>query len=156
VISAFGEWRALVTADRFWEIVAASRTCVDPEDYVSARRQQAVRFRELLLALTDGELRGFASRFGERLDEAYSPPGQGLWAVAFDIGGGCSDDSFDDFRGWLISMGREVFEAAVRDPETVHEVAERAGLEDDVFFEDYEFILSRVLGERAGRAEPHS
>ena len=35
------------------------------------------------------------------------------------INGGCSDDGFDYFRGWLIVQGREVFEHVVADPDTL-------------------------------------
>jgi hypothetical protein len=38
--------------------------------------------------------------------ESYTNP---LWAAAYVINGGCSDDGFDYFRGWLIAQGREVF-----------------------------------------------
>ncbi|WP_020635463.1 DUF4240 domain-containing protein [Amycolatopsis alba] len=31
------------------------------------------------------------------------------------INGGCSDDGFDYFRGWLIVQGRDVFERVVAD-----------------------------------------
>lgn len=42
-----------------------------------------------------------------------------LWAAAYLINGGCSDDGFDYFRGWLITQGREVFDRAVADPDSL-------------------------------------
>src|SRR5437763_655284 len=124
-----------MTSERFWEVIAASRaggsSSDDPE---AARDEQAERLRELLAGMPAEEVQAFADHFAARMDEAYSQPREGLWAVAFDIAGGCSDDTFDDFRAWLISMGREVYKAAVRDPETVYAVAEQAGLGEDVFF----------------------
>jgi Protein of unknown function (DUF4240) len=42
-----------------------------------------------------------------------------LWAAAYVINGGCSDDGFDYFRGWLIVQGREVFGQAVADPDAL-------------------------------------
>ena len=42
-----------------------------------------------------------------------------LWAAAYVINGGCSDDGFDYFRAWLIAQGKEVFLAALYDPETL-------------------------------------
>ena len=39
------------------------------------------------------------------------------------INGGCSDDGFDYFRGWLLVQGREVFERAVADPDGLADVA---------------------------------
>lgn len=36
-----------------------------------------------------------------------------LWAAAYVINGGCSDDGFDYFRGWLIAQGKSVFMKAL-------------------------------------------
>ena len=33
--------------------------------------------------------------------------------------GGCSDDGFEYFRGWLLSRGRKVYEAAMRNPDSL-------------------------------------
>ena len=38
------------------------------------------------------------------------PLPQPLWDAAYLINGGCSDDGFDYFRGWLVDQGRETFE----------------------------------------------
>jgi hypothetical protein len=45
-----------------------------------------------------------------------------LWAAAYVIKGGCSDDGFDHFRGWLIVQGRETFERIVADPDALAEL----------------------------------
>jgi hypothetical protein len=45
-----------------------------------------------------------------------------LWGAAYLINGGASDDGFYYFRCWLIGMGREVYEAAVTDPDTLANV----------------------------------
>lgn len=50
------------------------------------------------------------------LADSYRAP---LWAAAYVINGGCSDDGFDYFRGWLIMQGREVFEQVLADPEAL-------------------------------------
>ena len=42
-----------------------------------------------------------------------------LWAAAYMICGGCSDDGFRDFRAWLIAQGREVFKGAVPNPDSL-------------------------------------
>ena len=42
-----------------------------------------------------------------------------LWAAASLINGGCGDDGFEYFRGWLIVQGREVFEGSVADPDSL-------------------------------------
>jgi hypothetical protein len=43
-----------------------------------------------------------------------------LWGAAYLIGGGgCSDDGFDDFRGWLLGQGRATWQAALADPDSL-------------------------------------
>lgn len=42
-----------------------------------------------------------------------------IMGAAVLINAGCSDDGFDYFRGWLIGQGRAVYEAAVRDPDSL-------------------------------------
>src|SRR4051812_24171054 len=46
-----------------------------------------------------------------------------LWAAAYLINGGCSDDGFDNFRGWLIAHGRAAVAGAVREPDSLAEMA---------------------------------
>lgn len=47
----------------------------------------------------------------------------GLWDAASIINEcGCSDDGFLDFRSWLIAQGREVYLAALKDPDSLAEV----------------------------------
>lgn len=40
-----------------------------------------------------------------------------VWALAYLLQGGCSDDAFEEFRGWLILQGRKVFEGALANPD---------------------------------------
>ncbi|WP_226674682.1 DUF4240 domain-containing protein [Mesobacillus jeotgali] len=42
-----------------------------------------------------------------------------LWAAAYIIMGGASDDSFDYFRAWLLFQGKETYEEAINDPEMI-------------------------------------
>ncbi|MFD6293827.1 DUF4240 domain-containing protein [Streptomyces sp. NPDC060235] len=40
-------------------------------------------------------------------------------AAAYLIGGGCSNDSFMDFRAGLIALGRDWYEKATADPDSL-------------------------------------
>ena len=42
-----------------------------------------------------------------------------LWGAAYVINGGCGNDGFHYFKAWLIGRGRKVYEAAMRDPDSV-------------------------------------
>lgn len=61
-----------------------------------------------------------------------------LWGAAYLLNGGCGDDGFDDFRGWLVSRGRAVFEAALADPDSLAGVVTTDEL--------YEVACEDVLG----------
>jgi hypothetical protein len=58
--------------------------------------------------------------WGRHLDKVLAASGkEDLWAAAYLINGGCSDDGFDNFRGWLIAHGRDVVARAVREPDSL-------------------------------------
>jgi hypothetical protein len=147
-----------MTKDHFWAIIAMSRVGFDPMDIAASQRRQACRLHELLAALPVEEVQSFAEHFDQCMEKAYSEPRivdmvptDGLWAVAFNMGGGCGHDSFDDFRSWLISMGREAYEAALRDPEAVYKLVEPGeDVADVIFFEEFQYVPSRVLREKIG------
>ncbi|MEY9938099.1 DUF4240 domain-containing protein [Streptacidiphilus sp. MAP5-3] len=63
-----------------------------------------------------GEIVAAQRELWSLMAESYRSP---LWAAAYLINGGCSDDGFDYFRGWLILQGREMFERVVAEPDTL-------------------------------------
>ncbi|HET9518281.1 MAG TPA: DUF4240 domain-containing protein, partial [Actinoplanes sp.] len=61
--------------------------------------------------------------WGRHLDKVLAASyTEDLWAAAYLINGGCSDEGFDDFRGWLVAQGREVVARAVREPDSLAEL----------------------------------
>lgn len=74
-----------------------------------------------------------------------------LWGAAYLINGGCSDDGFEYFRGWLMAQGRDVFERAVADPDSLADVpAVRERL--DLEAEDMFGVAHSVYWDRTGEA----
>jgi Protein of unknown function (DUF4240) len=64
-----------------------------------------------------------------------------LWAAAYLINGGCSDDGFDSFRGWLIAHGRAAVAGAVREPDSLAEMpAVKAAAQSGAVFEAEEVL----------------
>lgn len=59
-----------------------------------------------------------------------------LWGAAYVINGGCSDDCFEYFRGWLVLQGRETFERALANPDSlaVHPQLEGAAELEEVLY----------------------
>ncbi|MDN3451790.1 DUF4240 domain-containing protein [Planococcus sp. APC 3906] len=70
-----------------------------------------------------------------------------LWAAAYIIMGGCSDDAFDYFRAWLLYLGKEPYEAAIRNPESV--IPYLKEWDTDIFeFEDFLYTASLAFEEK--------
>ncbi|OLZ67365.1 hypothetical protein AVW11_14230 [Streptomyces amritsarensis] len=101
----------------FWQLIETARTDAaagagEVEDAV------AQRAAELLAARPHAEIAAAQQVLWDLLAESYRSP---LWAAAYVINGGCSDDGFDYFRGWLLTQGRAVFDAALADPDSLAE-----------------------------------
>ena len=73
--------------------------------------------------MTPAEVISFQEHFDHVFALAYR---WDLWAAAYIIDGGCSDDGFMDFRYGLISRGRAVFEAAVSNPDSLVDVVDES------------------------------
>ena len=80
--------------------------------------------------------------WGRHLDKVMVASGtQDLWAAAYLINGGCSDEGFDAFRGWLIAHGREAVARSVRSPDSLAEMPlVRAAAETGAVFEAEEVL----------------
>ena len=136
--------------ERFWKIVESSRSGFDPGRVDGNMARQHEELKRLLRALPPQEIVGFRDCLLEQMDAAFS---WDLWAAAYLIAGGCSDDGFTDFRGWLISMGRRVFERALADPESLADAADAPGIED-VFFEEFLYLPAQAYEESTGHEIP--
>ncbi|MFI5876818.1 DUF4240 domain-containing protein [Streptomyces sp. NPDC051445] len=98
---------------QFWELIAAARhQAPDPDESEMVAREAT----SLLASRPAEEIVAAQQVLWDLMAESYTNP---LWAAAYLINGGCSDDGFDYFRGWLITQGREVFEGIVADPDAL-------------------------------------
>ncbi|MGC9943319.1 MAG: DUF4272 domain-containing protein [Verrucomicrobiota bacterium] len=99
----------------FWNLIAACKLAATANTSRFLELLQRTLERESEPAITD-----FSRLLHEQMAKSYT---RELWAAAYIINGGCSDDGFDCFRAWLIACGKEIFENALRDPETLAEIA---------------------------------
>src|SRR5689334_16046944 len=67
--------------------------------------------------------------------------------AAYITEGGCSDDNFTDFRYWLISMGRDVYESALTDPQSLGESTRLPGVEVS-FFQEFGYVAREIMDEK--------
>ena len=131
-------------ADKFWQIVdRAAESDHDPDVHVNALR---AALRELTLE----EIISFEVAFRRYLNEAYT---WDLWGAAYVINGGCSDDGFEYFRRWLVSRGRQVYDAALADPDSLAQQAVRTGPWNVWEFEEIYYVTMEVFNEKGGEGD---
>ena len=124
--------------EQFWRIVEDVRSSADPRD------QGAVLFalQEQLRKLPSAEIMEWQEIFQFYDDAAYCAE---LWAASSAMGAHCSDDGFMDFRSWLISQGRDVYMAALRDPESLADVDTEG---QSLNFEQYAYAAPKAYAQR--------
>jgi Protein of unknown function (DUF4240) len=101
-------------ADEFWRLIDEARAECDPED--ADGEKIAANAVDLLARLPPEEILDAHRLLKDRLTGSYVAP---LWAAGYVANGGCSDDMFEYFRGWLLTRGREVFDRAMADPDSL-------------------------------------
>ncbi|MES5820772.1 DUF4240 domain-containing protein [Streptomyces sp. RG80] len=101
---------------QFWQLIESARAqASNPND----GEEVAHGATSLLASYPTEEIVAAQQVVWDLMADSYTNP---LWAAAYMINGGCSDDGFDYFRGWLITQGREVFERTILDPDALAEL----------------------------------
>ncbi|MGX2996017.1 DUF4240 domain-containing protein [Streptomyces sp. JNUCC 64] len=133
--------------NEFWDVVGTARSAVTGDTSF------ADALVDELATRSPDEILGYQERFEELHGAVYR---WDVWAAAYLIGGGCSDDGFIDFRAGLIGLGREWYEKAAASPDSLagHPAvidAARTGLDEPVFDEDANYgalgAFRRLTGE---------
>ncbi|MGW6444490.1 DUF4240 domain-containing protein [Lentzea sp. NPDC055074] len=97
----------------FWKLISDARASVpDPADGHAV----AAAATTLLAERPPAEIVATQQVLWEVLTASYQNP---LWAAAYLVNGGCSDDGFDYFRGWLVTQGEETYTAVLADPDSL-------------------------------------
>lgn len=124
--------------EQFWRIVDDVRSSANHRD------QGAILFalQEQLRKLPSAEIMEWQEIFQFYDDAAYRDE---LWAASGAMGAHCTDDGFMDFRSWLISQGRDVYMAALRDPESLAEVDTEG---QSLNFEEYAYVAPKAYAQR--------
>jgi len=111
----------------FWNLVEQSK---------AFEESRVEWLTEVLSKKAENEILDYEFIFQSYMNESYQSR---LWGAAYIIMGGCSDDSFDYFRGWLISQGQEVFKETLKNPEFLAKYISDENLGDEGVpeFEDF-------------------
>src|SRR3954467_2475577 len=100
----------------FWKLIQQAKRASHGEI-----AQQVEFLGQKLKQLSVDDIIAFERLFIQFMDESYRAD---LWGAAYLINGGCSDDGFDYFRGWLIAQGESAFAVAIHDPQTLTRIVE--------------------------------
>ncbi|MDJ0945454.1 MAG: DUF4240 domain-containing protein [Kiloniellales bacterium] len=96
-----------MTEDLFWELIETARKAGGSPD------EQVAVLTESLAGFKASQIKAFEKLLFDVLARAYHFD---LWALAFLVQDGCSDDAFEAFRAWLVLRGRQAFELALAEP----------------------------------------
>jgi uncharacterized protein DUF4240 len=130
----------------FWALIDSTR-----EDAEGDPEEQADLLIERLTRLDPDAVMFFARHFESRYNRASQ---WDLWAAAWILLDGVSDDAFDAFRCWLIGQGREVFEHAAHDADSLAEVLEGFDEELDGDAEDLGYAADEAYEQLTGTVMP--
>jgi len=122
----------------FWDTIERSTALAADDEERAAALEAALRAQPAHM------LQEFAEEQARLMRESHSWL---LWGAAYVINGGCSDDGFDYFRGWLLLRGREVWERALADPDSLADVPATRG---DVECEDVLYAVGKAYREVTG------
>ena len=116
--------------EEFWEVIETAK-----EQARGDMDRKCEIVRAAVQSMPPETANAFSRHFDETMDRAYT---WSLWGSAYVINGGCSDDTFPDFRASLISRNRENFEQAVGMPDFLaHEEFD----EEAWFYEGFQYAV---------------
>lgn len=136
-----------MTETEFWQLVTA-------RDPLATSDELAQQLTDKLNPLTDEQLAAFDKHFSLKMRDSYT---WRLWGAAYIIGGCNSEYAFAEFRCWLISRGQDIFEQALKKPDTL---AELDVLKDDEgdplpYLEEYDLIAGQLFEARNEHELPY-
>lgn len=102
-----------MNTNEFWALIGDAARDGGTPDAVAGRAVATLAKRDA------AEIVGFEQHRRRVLDASYKVD---LFGAAYLVNGGCSDEGFDAFRGWLMAQGREAFARAVGEPDSLAEL----------------------------------
>lgn len=128
--------------DAFWALIHEIRAVAADND------EMLEKIKARLQLLAPEEIVDFQAHYNACMKQLYT---WDVWGAAYVMNGGCSDDGFEYWRAMLISLGKEAFETALSDPDTLADL----DLDDEAAageweFEEFSYVPSQVYEEMTG------
>jgi len=141
----FNSFGKLMEEDLFWRIIQTTKDN-SGGDFGEQQNELAKELRKL--APGDIVLFGNRFRYFRGLANTWE-----LWGAIYIIHGGCSDDSFNDFREWVIGQGKDFYYKTIKDPESLAEYDTDAM--DEMEWEGLGYVPSTVFKELTRQDMPY-
>ncbi|TGE27375.1 DUF4240 domain-containing protein [Hymenobacter metallicola] len=127
-----------MTNSEFWQLINASKNTTHDQT------AQADFLSEQLATWEPNQIIEFECRLREHLLEADDYK---IMAALKILDGYVSDDSYLYFRAWLVGQGEAVFRNALRDADSLAQIAQEPYQE----FENLLYVATEAFGRRTGR-----
>lgn len=98
--------KAPMSEDLFWETIAHAQSDTEIET--------SLKLSEQLVSYSGKAIRDASKLMHSYLVSAYR---EDVWALAYLLEDGCSDDAFQDFLGWMILRGRSTYQTILDAPD---------------------------------------
>lgn len=131
----------LMDEDKFWQIIQTTKDNSNG-DFEEQQEELVNELRKL----PPDDIILFGNRFRYFRGQANTWE---LWGAIYIIHGGCGDDSFNDFREWVIGQGKDFYYKTIKDPESLVEV--ETDKVDGVEWEGLGYVHSTVFKELTGQ-----
>jgi hypothetical protein len=134
----------LMADDEFWKLIRLT--------YDNSKGDFETQQEELtkeLKKLSPQDIILFDNKFRQLRGLAYNWE---LWGAIYIIHGGCSDDSFMDFRDWVIAQGQEFYYKTLANPESLVDVDQD---KIDIDWEGMGYISNTVFNDMTGQDLPN-
>jgi hypothetical protein len=130
----------MMDENQFWELIESSYYRSDDLD------EFAVILTNKLKKLSSEEIIGFKLREEKLRFDSYNSD---FWCAGYIINGGCSDDSFEYFRCWVIAHGKDIFYNALKNPDSLADIYNPEI--DDYTFEDLMYVANEAFETKTGK-----
>ena len=125
---------------KFWNIIDLSLKKSKSED-----EQESFLIKEIE-KLDPTEIIGFRLRTDKLLYDTYTSE---MWCAGYIMNRGCSDDSFEYFRNWIISRGQETYINAKKNPDSL--IQECIDGKDFYDFESFWYVALNAFQNKTGK-----
>jgi hypothetical protein len=130
---------------QFWALIENSR-----DEDRACTEEQIEWLRSQLETFEPDQILAFATVYLGFFAKAYS---WHLWDAAYLLFGGCSDDSFMDFRAGLIAQGQQLYTAILEQPDDLVSLFEDAE-ETILIGSDIQYLAQKIYEAKTGLDMP--